>query len=243
MQERLTPYPELDVVLKDHGQRIRDVLGDNFVGLYLNGSLAIGDFDLTSDVDFIFVKKNDLSEKQGKDNQEAHLQTYGQDNRWVRRMEYSFFPEQVLRQKTAPFKYSDYDVLEDRKLWYFDNGHKTIKRSEHDNSLAVRWTVRERGKAVFGPNPKTLIDPINPDDLRLEIKSILVGWGEDLIKDPAPFKNRFYQAYLVLNYCRMLKDLHEGRVTSKLEGVNWAKVNLDPKWRPLIDFCWEERQN
>jgi len=243
MQERLTPYSELDVVLKDHGQRIRDVLGDNFVGLYLNGSLAIGDFDLTSDVDFIVVIKDDLSEKQVKDIQEAHLQTYGQDNRWVRRMEYSFFPEQVLRQKTAPFKYSDYDALEDRKLWYFDNGRKTIKRSEHDNSLVVRWTVREKGKAVFGPDPKTLIDPINPDDLRIEIKSILVGWGEDLIEDPAPFKNRFYQAYLVLNYCRMLKDLHEGRVTSKLEGVNWAKVNLDPKWRPLIDFCWEERQD
>ena len=59
MQERLTPYSELDVVLKDHGQRIRDVLGDNFVGLYLNGSLAIGDFDLTSDVDFIVVIKDD----------------------------------------------------------------------------------------------------------------------------------------------------------------------------------------
>jgi hypothetical protein len=41
----------------------------------------------------------------------------------------------------------------------------------------------------------------------------------------------------------MLQDMHEGKITSKLEGINWAKSNLDPKWIPLIDFCWKERQN
>ena len=37
------------------------VLGHNFVGLYLLGSLAVGDFDLTSDVDFMIVTKSELS--------------------------------------------------------------------------------------------------------------------------------------------------------------------------------------
>jgi hypothetical protein len=32
-------------------------------------------------------------------------------------------------------------------------------------------------------------------------------------------------------------------VTSKLEGLRWAKDHLDPRWIPLIDFCWQERQD
>jgi len=38
-------------------------------------------------------------------------------------------------------------------------------------------------------------------------------------------------------------DLHEGRVTSKLDGVRWAKTHLAPKWHALIDYCWQERQD
>jgi len=48
-----TPYPELDTVLEAHAKKLQEVLGNNFVGMYLQGSLAIGDFDLTSDIDFI----------------------------------------------------------------------------------------------------------------------------------------------------------------------------------------------
>jgi hypothetical protein len=32
-------------------------------------------------------------------------------------------------------------------------------------------------------------------------------------------------------------------VTSKLEGLKWAKDHLDPRWIPLIDFCWQEWQD
>lgn len=42
-------------------------------------------------------------------------------------------------------------------------------------------------------------------------------------------------------YCRALQGLDEGRITSKREGVAWAKVHVDPRWHPLIDFCWRER--
>lgn len=60
---------------------------------------------------------------------------------------------------------------------------------------------------------------------------------------PGPYRNRFFQAFIVLHYCRMLQDLEEGRVTSKFESAEWAKSKLDPKWIPLIDFCWNERQD
>lgn len=238
-----TPYPELDLVLEGHAGRIQQALRDNFIGFYLQGSLAIGDFDLTSDVDFVVITKDDLNQNQVDAVQKVHTQTCLQDSKWVKHMEYSFFPLPLFRTHSSPYKDGNRDVSEERKLWYFNNGSPTIEQSDHDNTLVTRWTVREKGKVVIGPDPKTLLDPIDPDDLRREIKETLIGWGPELIKNPEPYKNRFYQAFFVLNYCRVLQDLEEGRITSKLGGINWAKHHLDPKWIPLIDYCWKERQD
>ena len=58
-----------------------------------------------------------------------------------------------------------------------------------------------------------------------------------------PFRNRFHQAFIVLHFSRMMQDLNEGKITSKREAVEWAKKNLDPKWIPLIDYCWNDRQD
>ncbi len=239
----LTKYPELDAVLKEHANNLQDILGSNFVGFYLQGSLALGDFDLTSDVDFIIVTEEDLSEKQLKEAQVAHDLFYNQTNRWVKRLEYSFFPKQKLNQLSSPFTQDGMNSLTERNLWYFNNGSPTIERSGHCNTLVTRWTVREKGVPVLGPDPTTLIKPIPINELRKEIKNTLIGWGRELMKDSKPYENRFYQSYLVLNYCRMLHDLYKGEISSKFVGAEWAKINLDKEWVPLIDFCWQERQD
>ena len=70
----------------------------------------------------------------------------------------------------------------------------------------------------------------------------MLGWEKPLIGDVSPFDNRFHQVFLVLNNCRALQDLHEGTITSKKEDCNWAEQHLDPEWRTLIDYCWQERQ-
>jgi hypothetical protein len=98
--------------------------------------------------------------------------------------------------------------------------------------------VRERGVRLTGPPPRTLVDPISEADLRAEIYEVLTGWGQQILDDPAPYSNRFYQGFIVLNYCRMLHDLHRGYPGSKREGAEWAKSNLGPSWRDLIDRAW-----
>jgi predicted nucleotidyltransferase len=80
--EKMTQYPELDGVLHDFTERLREALGDFLVGVYLQGSLAIGDFDLTSDIDFVVVTNGELSESQVQQVQNVHDQTYGENNRW-----------------------------------------------------------------------------------------------------------------------------------------------------------------
>ena len=41
-----TLYPEVNVVLSLLLSQVQTTLGDRFIGLYLGGSLALGDFDL-----------------------------------------------------------------------------------------------------------------------------------------------------------------------------------------------------
>ena len=221
----------------------KSILACGVLRIGVFGSFARDEATKTSDVDFIIVTGKDLSEKQVKEVQTAHDHIYGQDNRWVKRMEYSFFSKPALRQHSSPYTQDGSNNSPTRKLWYFNNGSRTIERSDHCNTLVTRWIMREKGITVLGPNPATLIDPISANELRKEIKDTLVGWGKELLENPEPRKNRFYQSYLVLNYCRMLYDLHKGEVNSKLAGIEWAKSNLDPQWISLINFCWQERQD
>ncbi len=240
---KCTGYLELDEILQSHAERLLEVLGDSFVGVYLLGSLAIGDFDATSDIDFVVVTADELSETHVRKVQSVHDQTYGQDNRWVKHLEYSFFPLNMLKHHSSPFSLDGRVRNEDRELWYFEHGSSVIERSDHDNSLVTRWTLREKGVTVAGPSPCSLLEPIPSNDLRAEIRNSLIGWGYELLQDPEPYRNRFFQAFIVLHYCRMLQDLHEGRITSKREGVQWAKSNVDPEWITLIDYCWNDRQD
>src|ERR1700730_5807220 len=47
--------PEMASVLQRFVAGVENALGSNFLGAYLVGSLATGDFDLDSDVDFLIL--------------------------------------------------------------------------------------------------------------------------------------------------------------------------------------------
>ncbi|HEX3200210.1 MAG TPA: nucleotidyltransferase domain-containing protein, partial [Propionibacteriaceae bacterium] len=198
---KLTPYRGLDEVLIDYAHTSRAVLGDNFVGLYLLGSLAIGDFDLTSDVDFMIVTNSELSRGQVELVQSAHTKLIARDSRWVRHLEYSIFPLQRLSEKSSPYGPHGRDDSAARQLWYFNNGGSAIERSDHDNTLVTRWTLRYRSKAVLGPEPAAFAPEVTSDELRQEIRNSMLGW-EKLFTPDSPYNNRFHQVFFVLNNCR-----------------------------------------
>jgi hypothetical protein len=226
-----TPYTELNLVLGELVRSIEAVLHDNFIGAYLQGSFAVGDFDRHSDVDYIVAIEEELSEGQVQDLQVMHARIYNLEFEWAQHLEGSYFPKDVLRQQSQG----------GRKLWYLDHGACSLIRSDHCNTLLVRWIVREQGAPLSGPPPNSLVDPIPVELLRREILATINDWGREILADPAPFSNRFYQGYLVLNYNRMLHDLIRGRPGSKREGAEWAKTNLDPTWNGLIDRAWDCR--
>jgi hypothetical protein len=228
-----TLYPALNVVLRDLVDSVKAVLSANFIGAYLQGSFAVGDFDAHSDCDFVMVMQEDLSEDEVRALQEAHERIYRLDNPWAQHLEGSYFPKEVLK----PYAHSG------EQLWYLDHGSRSLIRDSHCNTVVVRWVVRENGVILAGPPPKTLVAPIPVEVLRGEIMATILNWGQEITANPDPYNNRFYQTFVVLSYCRMLHDLHRGYPGSKRAGAEWAKANLDPSLAGLIDRAWEGRPN
>ncbi|HEY70145.1 MAG TPA: DUF4111 domain-containing protein [Anaerolineae bacterium] len=226
-----TPYSELNEVLGELVERLSEILGSRLIGVYLQGSFALGDFDEHSDVDFIVALEDELSSNQVEALQLMHPRIYNLGPEWAKHLEGSYFPLSILQD------------LERRgeDLWYLDHGAISIIRSDHCNTLLVRWIVRERGVILVGPPPKELIEPIPQELLRQEMYDVIMTWGKQILENPSRWSNRFYQGFIVLSYARMLHDLHRGRPGTKREGAEWAKRNLDPSWSSLIDRTWSCR--
>ena len=228
-----TPYPDLNSVLREFVASVQSQLASTFVGAYLQGSFAVGDFDADSDVDFLIAIKNDLLPEQLAALQAMHARIFGLDTPWAQHLEGSYFPLAVLRRYNPASP----------PVWYLDNTSSVLVRSQHDDTQVVRWVARERGIALAGPPPATLIDPVPPDDLRREIRATMCEWADVLFANVERMNNRWYQPFVVLSYCRMLHSLRTGRVDSKLAGAEWAKEALDRRWAGLIGRAWQQRPN
>ena len=193
-------------------------LGSTFIAACLQGSFAVGDWDAHSDVDFAVAVADEISDQQVQALQALHERIFNLPSTWAQHLEGSYFPQAILRDYTQTGKL----------LWYLDNGSRSLERSEHCNSIVVRWTVRQHGVSLAGPHPASLVDPIPVEALRQDIRSTLNDWGGQILAAPEHFNNRFYQGFIVLSYCRMLHDLIYGCTSSRRASAGWAKANLDP---------------
>lgn len=152
-------YPELSSVLERFVGGVRTALGDNFVGAYLVGSLALGDFDLDSDVDFLILINEELSAAGVERVQRNHRAIFDLGCYPAKHLEGFYIPRDFLRRD---------DVVGVETVWFVDNGSTSLERSVHDNQWHVRWILRERGIAMVGPDPKTLVAPVTAEALRGE---------------------------------------------------------------------------
>lgn len=94
----MTAYAEVNHVLGLLLSEVTTVLGKDFVGLYLWGSLATGDFDRrTSDIDFVAVPSEELPEETIRELEAAYVRITGTGLYWANRLEGDFIPKPSLR--------------------------------------------------------------------------------------------------------------------------------------------------
>lgn len=228
-----TSSNDLNAILEELVSGMQMVLKDNFLGAYLGGSFAHGGWDAWSDVDFDAVIARDLTPTEREELKVVHARVFTRDCYYARHLEGAYFPKDILGDLTRV----------DEPLWYLDNGSLDFERSTHDNTLVVRWVLRECGVTLAGPVPAMWIPPVPVEMLKAEVWEALRVWGGEVLRDEYRIDNRWAQAFVVLSLCRMLHTLDIGEVRSKPEGAAWAKVALDPAWVDLIDDALGARPN
>lgn len=232
--KNLTSYPEVNPILLDLLASVMNILGSHFVGMYLEGSLANGDFDQASDIDFVVVTDEDISEDSYLALQAMHARLNEIGTGWAIQLEGSYISKHALR--------------------CFDPGHtfypniergvgERLKLADHDEPWIVhRYILRKQGITLTGPDPKTLIDPVSLDDLRRAMLPLLNGWATQMLHDPNEMIRRGYSSsYVVLTLCRILYTLQMGDVVSKPKAARWAVETVEEKWKAFIDQAWVRR--
>lgn len=229
----MTPYPEVDAILAEALAGVEGALGGELVGMYVGGSLATGAFDPeTSDVDFLVVTESDVNGEAGARLRAAHERITAGPSRWAKKLEGRYVPRETLRTRERSTQRCAYLGVGG---WFNVGGYS-------NDWIVELHVVREHGIVLKGPSPKSLIDPISPDEIRASCAAIMKDWAP-LLTDTSRFDAE-YQAYTVLTMCRMRYTLEHGAIVSKKEAAGWAKGRLGAARAPLIDqaLAWRHGQ-
>lgn len=222
-----TPYKDINLILDILLTKAKEILNDQFVGMYLYGSLASGDFSLeTSDIDFLIVIKDVLPETMVADLETMHNRIWKIKSKWASKLEGSYVHQELIRVHDpdgAPCP-----TVNEGKFFVDKRGSDWIIQ---------RHVIRECGVVLEGPGPKILIDFVSLDDIRNAVMDTLNDWWFSILEDPPWLKKRGteYQAYAVISMCRALHALEHGKIVSKPKAAQWAQKILGEPWEGLID--------
>jgi len=205
---------------------IRQALGDNLVGFYLRGSLVTGDFDpATSDLDLLAVTDPPVDAAELAALADLHARLAAFPNPFATETEIAYIDRASLRRYQPGQR------------------HPTLGRGEtlawtehHENWVLERWVVREHGIALYGPDPRTLIDPIPAAALVTAVRTRLRNWVDWVNQpdDPDWLLPRRHKTYVIETMCRALYTLRQGELASKRQSVAWAMTMLPEPWRTLV---------
>ncbi len=225
-----TAYGDINRLLADLLVRMQAILGEKLAGLYLYGSLVWGDFDPDiSDIDLLTVTDGDLDREEFERLEKMHLALLEQYKQWDNRLEIAYYAAQGLQTfRTAR-----------RQIAVISPGEPfNLKDAGYD--WLINWyVIQEKGRKLFGPDFKTLIEPVSKEEFVQWVKQQVEEWREYVTHTRY---SRPYQAYTILTMCRALRAFETGEQVSKRAAALWAQARF-PEKAGIIRQALEWRQD
>lgn len=227
LNKKYTPYDDVNELLHLLLTNAKEILKEQFVGMYLYGSLSSGDFNPeSSDVDFLVVTKEILSEEMIAQLEAMHQQTWPTSLKRAGELEGAYIYKDLIRRHNP----------QGEPCPTINEGKFYLDRPGSD-WIIQRHVVREYGVVLEGPDPKTLIDFVSVEDIRSSIMGVLREWWYPMLENPEWLRENDdgYRSFAVITMCRVLHGLEHGTITSKPKAVQWARTKVDARWHSLID--------
>jgi streptomycin 3"-adenylyltransferase len=204
---------------------LESILGNELVGVYLHGSLALGCFNpQRSDIDLIAVTRRRLNAKERRRLGALMLRSSGARER-PREPPYPLEVSILRETQLNPWRYPtpfDFHYGESHRDRFTAGEFGPLWGEDHD--LAAHITViREAGVTLAGPS----IDEVFPT----------VPWADyadSLLRDLVWSRERRLDLYGILNASRIWATFAERRLHSKLSGGIWALENAPKEFHRLI---------
>jgi len=232
MNNQLTSYKDICRAIQLLSREIKKILQGNFIGMYIHGSLAMGDFNpASSDIDFLVVTKDLISRDLLDSLGEMHVSIMKSENKWGNRLEGSYILKHTLKRKSPPAEPRPY--VNGGRLYLAPFGYEWVLE---------KYGIREYGIVVEGPEPHVLINPVSPKELREASLNMLNEWWRPMLLGSESLRSAEYQAYAVLTMCRILYMFNHSVLISKPKAAKWVQENYGEEWKMLIEKAiqWEK---
>lgn len=211
-------------------EQIKEILEDNYVGVYFHGSLRLGSFNPNkSDLDFIIVVKNKLDYKTKEQIWDKMLEN---EKLFLKKgFEFSVVLEENCKNIKHPIPYELHGseawidrYKQDKKLVINDDYKVDSDLASHFNVINVPNESMDFGKLskeVFAKVPKEYIIDSNYGDT--------LECVDEITNNPV---------YCVLNLCRFYALIKEDLTLSKYDGGKWALENMNSSYNEVIKKQW-----
>jgi hypothetical protein len=215
-----TGYEQVNDLLAELLTGIQSVLGEKLVGLYLTGSLALGDFDLqVSDIDLLAALKSEVDDAALARLEAMHAGFVQRHPEWRDRIEVCYVATDALASVRQPHSVVNISPGE------------PIHRRETSAEWLMSWYLtREHGLTLFGLDAATIIESVSRQEFIGSARLHASRWLE-YVEDAAGSRGK--QAYAILTLCRAFYVCRHGEQASKRQAALWAASEL-PHWAPLI---------
>jgi hypothetical protein len=213
-----TPLPlAMEAVMIDLIQGLLTILGARLLGVYVGGSIAMGDFsEATSDLDFLVVTDGFLSMEDQIAVRQLHAELLGRHGS-AARLEGDYAPLEVLvpTGTTKPIPGCERGVF-------------LARVGEIVLSADDIYNMREYGLSLYGLPPSHLLPAVSPEEVRNAVR-------ETLAEGPDAFETVEEAAARLLDLVRSLLALEKGAPISKSEGALWGLNHLPQPIRPALE--------
>jgi len=153
-----------------------------------------------------------------------HHQVERDNKKWAKRIECSYIPLDMLQSIQPP----------KTPRPYIGEGIFYTEAPYGNEWIINQYLLYKHGLSLMGPDFKTLVKPIDIEDVREACMKDLFEEWQPKMTDPTYLNNSHYQSYVVLNMCRILYTVTCHSTASKKASAAWVKNEFGPQWNHLI---------